>query len=171
MSARAARIVGMPRRTSAGILPFRRIGRAPEYFLVHPGGPFWARKDAGAWSIAKGEPAPGEDLLAAARREFQEETGIDLGRRAASDFLPLTALQQPGGKLIRAWAIEHDCDAAAIKSNLCEIEWPPGSGKTLAIPEVDRAGWFEAQEALAKILQGQAGFIRELARRLDGGQV
>jgi predicted NUDIX family NTP pyrophosphohydrolase len=159
----------MPRKISAGILLYRRAAGAPEYFLVHPGGPFWARKDAGAWSIAKGEPAPGEDELEAARREFQEETGVDLGQHAMSDFLPLAPLQQPGGKLVRAWAIEHDCDAGAIKSNLCEIEWPPRSGKTLAIPEIDRAGWFGEDEALAKIVKGQAGFIRELARRLAGG--
>jgi predicted NUDIX family NTP pyrophosphohydrolase len=156
----------MPQKTSAGILPFRRTGRAPEYFLVHPGGPFWARKDAGAWSIAKGELDAGEDALAAARREFQEETGADLRAHATADFLPLTPLVQPGGKRIVAWALEHDCDADAITSNLCEIEWPPRSGKTLSIPEVDRAGWFDERTALVKILKGQAGFIREIAQRL-----
>jgi predicted NUDIX family NTP pyrophosphohydrolase len=156
----------MSRKISAGILPFRRAGRAPEFFLVHPGGPFWARKDAGAWSIAKGELDAGEEPLAAARREFQEETGVDLARHAPGDFIELTRLRQPGGKLVLAWALEHDCDAAAIKSNLCEIEWPPRSGKTLAIPEVDRAGWFAEEEALAKIRKGQAGFVRELVVRL-----
>lgn len=158
----------MPRKTSAGILPFRRRGRAIEFFLVHPGGPYWARKDEGAWSIAKGEIDGGEDALAAARREFREETGIDLGARAASDFLPLAPLRQPSGKIVRAWAIEHDCDADAIASNRCEIEWPPRSGKTISIPEIDRAGWFAERAALAKILKGQAGFIRELAARLAG---
>ena len=156
----------MPRKTSAGILLYRRAGRAVEYFLVHPGGPYWARKDAGAWSIAKGEIADGEDALAAARREFQEETGIDLGGRAAADFRPLASLKQPSGKIVHAWALEHDCDAAAIESNICEIEWPPRSGKTISIPEIDRAGWFAERPALAKILKGQAGFIRELAQRL-----
>lgn len=156
----------MPRKTSAGILLYRRTGPKPEYFLVHPGGPFWARKDAGAWSIAKGELDPGEDPLAAARREFHEETGVDLGRHAPSDFLALASLKQPSGKLVQAWALEHDCDADAIRSNLCDIEWPPRSGKTLSIPEVDRAGWFAEREALAKIQRGQAGFILELAQRL-----
>ena len=156
----------MSRKTSAGILPFRRTGRAPEFFLVHPGGPYWARKDDGVWSVAKGELDAGEEPLAAARREFQEETGVDLARHAPGDFLELTALKQPSGKLVRAWALEHDCDAAAIESNLCEIEWPPRSGNTISIPEVDRAGWFNEAEALAKITKGQAGFIRELAARL-----
>ena len=160
----------MPRKISAGILPYRRIGQAPEFFLVHPGGPFWARKDEGAWSIAKGELDPGEDALAAARREFQEETGVDLGRHAAADFLPLMPLAQPGGKRVLAWALEHDCDANAIRSNLCEIEWPPHSGRKISIPEVDRAGWFDERTALAKILKGQAGFIRELARGLAEGR-
>lgn len=157
----------MPRKISAGILPFRRSGRAPEYFLVHPGGPFWARKDAGAWSIAKGEIDAGEDALAAARREFREETGIDLGAHKESDFLPLAPLRQRSGKIVQAWALEHDCDANGIASNLCEIEWPPRSGKRIAIPEVDRAGWFTERAALAKILKGQAGLIRELAARLS----
>ena len=156
----------MPRKISAGILPFRRIGRAPEFFLVHPGGPYWAKKDDNAWSVAKGELDPGEDALAAARREFQEETGVDLGRHALADFLRLAPVKQPSGKLIHAWALEHDCDAAAIKSNLCEIEWPPRSGKTLTIPEVDRAAWFDEQAALAKIRKGQSGFIRELVSLL-----
>jgi predicted NUDIX family NTP pyrophosphohydrolase len=156
----------MSRKTSAGILPFRRTPRGPEFFLVHPGGPYWARKDDGAWSIAKGELDAGEEPLAAARREFQEETGVDLARHAPGDFLELAPLRQPSGKLVRAWALEHDCDAAAIRSNLCEIEWPPRSGKTISIPEVDRAGWFDATEALVKIGKGQAGFVRELADRL-----
>lgn len=158
----------MPRRISAGILPFRRTGRAPEYFLVHPGGPYWARKDDGAWSIAKGEIGDGEDALAAARREFHEETGVDLAGHAASAFIALAPLKQPSGKIVQAWAIEHDCDAAAAVSNLCEIEWPPRSGKTITIPEIDRAGWFAERAALTKITKGQAGFIRELARRLAG---
>lgn len=158
----------MPRRISAGILPFRRTGRAPEYFLVHPGGPYWARKDDGAWSIAKGEIADGEDPLTAARREFHEETGFDLSDPAPSDFIALAPLKQPSGKIVQAWAIEQDFDAATIASNRCEIEWPPRSGKTIQIPEVDRAGWFDERAALAKISKGQTGFIRALARRLAG---
>lgn len=157
----------MPRKISAGILPYRRASRGFEYFLVHPGGPYWARKDAGAWSIAKGEIGAGEDALAAARREFREETGIDLAGHAAADFLPLAPLRQPSGKIVQAWALAHDCDAAAIASNLCEIEWPPRSGRTISIPEIDRAGWFGERAALAKIQKGQTGFIRELALALS----
>jgi predicted NUDIX family NTP pyrophosphohydrolase len=153
----------MSRKTSAGLLPFRRTGRALEFFLVHPGGPFWAKKDLGAWSIAKGELDGGETPLAAARREFTEETGVALDARDDADFIALTPLRQPSGKRVLAWAVEHDCDAAAITSNLCAIEWPPRSGKTLMIPEVDRAGWFAEDEALAKIQKGQAAFVRELA--------
>jgi predicted NUDIX family NTP pyrophosphohydrolase len=160
----------MPRKISAGILPFRRTRGAPEFFLVHPGGPYWAGKDAGAWTIAKGEIGSGEDALAAARREFREETGIDLGAHRASDFLALVPLKQPSGKTVQAWALEHDCDAGAIASNTCEIVWPPRSGKRIVIPEIDRAGWFDERAALAKILKGQAGFIRELARRLAAGE-
>ena len=156
----------MPRKTSAGLLLFRRTGRAPEFVLVHPGGPLWAKKDAGTWSIAKGEIDPGEDPLAAARREFAEETGVALDGHAAADFVALAPLKQPSGKLVLAWAFERDCDDAAIRSNLCEIEWPPRSGRTLSIPEVDRAGWFTEDAALAKIQKGQAGFIAELAARL-----
>ncbi len=156
----------MPQKISAGILPFRRGKSRPEYFLVHPGGPYWARKDEGAWSIAKGELDGGEDALAAARREFQEETGIDLGYHAAADFIPLTPLKQPNGKVVQAWALAQDCDADALRSNLCEIEWPPRSGKMITVPEIDRAGWFAESVALAKILKGQTGFIRELAARL-----
>ena len=156
----------MRRKTSAGLLLFRRTGRAPEFFLVHPGGPFWAKKDAGTWSIAKGELDDGEDPLAAARREFTEETAVALDGHAAEDFIALAPLKQPSGKLVLAWALEHDCDAAAIQSNFCEIEWPPRSGRTMSIPEVDRAGWFFQDQALVKIQKGQAGFVRELAARL-----
>jgi predicted NUDIX family NTP pyrophosphohydrolase len=153
----------MSRKTSAGILLFRRKGGEPEYFLVHPGGPFCAKRDSGAWSIPKGEIGPGEEPLAAARREFTEETGVAVDGAA----IALAPLRQPGGKLVLAWAIEGDCAADAIRSNLCEIEWPPRSGRKLAIPEVDRAGWFREAEALAKIQLGQSGFIRELSRRLS----
>jgi predicted NUDIX family NTP pyrophosphohydrolase len=159
-------VSAMPRKTSAGLLLFRRRGRAPEFFLVHPGGPYWAKKDAGAWSIAKGEIDPGEEPLTAARREFTEETGVTLDGHGAADFIALTPLKQPSGKLVLAWALEHDCDAAAIESNLCEIEWPPRSGRKLAIPEIDRASWFREGEALAKIRKGQTGFVAELAKHL-----
>ena len=156
----------MSRKTSAGLLLFRRIGRAPEFFLVHPGGPYWAKKDAGAWSIAKGELDAGEDPLAEARREFTEETGVALNGRRADEFIALEPLKQPSGKIVLAWALEHDCDAAAITSNHCDIEWPPRSGRTLSIPEVDRAAWFAEKDALAKIQKGQSGFIAEMATRL-----
>jgi predicted NUDIX family NTP pyrophosphohydrolase len=156
----------MSRKTSAGLLLFRRVGRAPEFFLVHPGGPYWAKKDAGAWSIPNGEIDSGEDPLAAARREFAEETGVALGRHRDGEFIALAPLKQPSGKLVLAWALERDCDAAAIASNHCEIEWPPRSGRKLVIPEIDRAGWFAEKEALAKIQKGQAGFVAELAARL-----
>jgi predicted NUDIX family NTP pyrophosphohydrolase len=150
----------MTKRISAGLLLYRvRAGGAPQFFLVHPGGPFWARKDAGAWSIPKGEIESDEDALAAARREFAEETGFVVD----GAFRELTALKQPSGKLVRAWALEQDCDPAALRSNLCEIEWPPRSGRRQLVPEVDRAGWFGEAEALEKIQTGQAGFIRQLA--------
>jgi predicted NUDIX family NTP pyrophosphohydrolase len=151
-----------PPKTSAGILLFRRIGAEPEYFLVHPGGPFWAGKDLGAWSIPKGEIDAGEEPLAAARREFAEETGIVLAGAA----LELTPRRQRSGKLVLAWAVEGDADPAAIRSNECEIEWPPRSGRRMLIPEVDRAGWFREAEALAKINPAQQGFVVELAGRL-----
>jgi len=151
----------MARKTSAGLLLFRRTGREPEFFLVHPGGPFWANKDLGTWSIPKGEIDPGEDPLAAAKREFAEETGIAVDGAAT----PLSALRQPSGKLVLAWAVEGDCDADAIRSNPCEIEWPPRSGRRISIPEVDRGGWFREAEALTKIHPGQRGFIAELAQR------
>jgi predicted NUDIX family NTP pyrophosphohydrolase len=163
--ARHAPARGRTPKTSAGILLYRRTGPDPEYFLVHLGGPFWAKKDLGAWSIPKGEIDAGEDPLAAARREFAEETGIAL----AGPALPLTARRQRSGKLVLAWTIEGDADAEAIRSNECQIEWPPRSGRLISIPEVDRAGWFGEAEALAKINPGQQGFITELAEQLRRG--
>ena len=154
----------MPKH-SAGLLMYRRRQGGVEVFLVHPGGPFWAKKDLGAWSLPKGEFTPGEDAQAAARREFQEETGFP----AAGEFLPLTPLKQPSGKLIQAWAFEGDCHPGAIKSNTFTLEWPPRSGHTKDFPEIDRAGWFTLEEAKVKIIQGQAGFIEELQRILKGG--
>jgi len=134
-----------------------------EVFLVHPGGPFWARKDAGAWSIPKGEYlAESEDALDAARREFEEETGT-LPR---GEFAGLGSVKQPGGKVVAAWAFEGDADPAAIRSNTFTLEWPPKSGKQREFPEVDRAGWFPLHAAAEKILKGQLGFLQRLAELL-----
>ena len=142
-------------KTSAGLLLYRYRAGALEVFLVHPGGPFWAQKDDGAWSIPKGEFEPGEDPLAAARREFTEETGFT----AAGDFIPLTTLKQRSGKIVHAWAVQGDCDPSLLRSNTFALK-----GKTY--PEVDRGGWFSVQEAKRKILPGQAGFLEELPRLL-----
>ena len=135
-----------------------------EVFLVHPGGPFWAKKDLGAWSIPKGEYAADEELpLDVARREFREETGYE----ADGDFTPLTPVRQPGQKIITAWAFEGDCDAGKIKSNTFKMQWPPKSGKEMEFPEVDRAQWFTIPVARQKILKGQSGFLEELCEILD----
>jgi len=152
-------------RLSAGLLLYRRRRGVLEVLLVHPGGPFWAGKEAGAWSIPKGECSPGEDPLAAARREFGEETGFTV----AGEFLPLTPLKQPSGKLIFAWAVAGDCDPGAIRSNTFTLEWPPRSGRRQEFPEVDRAGWFTLSTAREKISQGQAGFLEELRQILGEG--
>jgi predicted NUDIX family NTP pyrophosphohydrolase len=144
---------------SAGLLMYRRRRGELEVFLVHPGGPFWAKKDAGAWSIPKGEYRPGEDPLTAARREFREETGFSV----AGEFIPLTPLKQPSGKIIQAWAVEGDC-VAAVCSNTFTLEWPPRSGHQQAFPEVDRAAWFTLTAAREKISKGQVGFLEELGR-------
>lgn len=149
-------------KTSAGLLLFRRRQGVPEVFLVHPGGPFWAKKDAGAWSIPKGEAAPGEDLLSAARREFQEETGLGID----GDFRELAPVRQPSGKRVHAWAVEADLDADAIHSNSFEMEWPPRSGQRREFPEVDRAAWFDLPTARSKITKGQLGLLDQLERLL-----
>jgi predicted NUDIX family NTP pyrophosphohydrolase len=146
-------------KKSAGLLMVRRRGGVLEVFLVHPGGPFWAKKDEGVWSIPKGEYETGEDPLEVAKREFQEETGF----QASGDFLPLTPRKQPGGKVVAAWALEGDCEASAVKSNTFFMEWPPRSGRQMEFPEVDRAGWFTIPEAREKILKGQVGFLDELS--------
>ena len=151
----------MPKR-SAGLLVYRRTGRGIEVFLVHPGGPFWAKKDRGAWSIPKGEYSTNEDPLAAARREFQEETGF----AADGDFVELGTIAQASGKLVSAWAQEGDCDPAQLTSNLCEIEWPPRSGKTIEIPEVDRGAWFSMKEAREHILPSQTPLLDRLKEKL-----
>jgi predicted NUDIX family NTP pyrophosphohydrolase len=148
-------------RISAGILLFRRTPGL-EVLLVHPGGPFWAKKDLGAWTIPKGLANEGEDLLLAAKREFHEETGL----RPDGSFTALGSFRQPGGKIIAVWALEGAFDPASLTSNSFAMEWPPRSGKTAEFPEVDRAAWFGAEEALARITKGQAGIIGKLAETL-----
>jgi predicted NUDIX family NTP pyrophosphohydrolase len=145
-------------KLSAGILLFRRGNAGLEVMLVHPGGPFWAKKDEGAWSIPKGLADEGEDLLAAAKREFFEETGMQV----AGGFLDLGAHRQPSGKTIAAWACEGDFDAATLKSNTFSLEWPPRSGRIVEFPEVDRAAWYSIDEALVKINKGQKPIIATL---------
>jgi predicted NUDIX family NTP pyrophosphohydrolase len=151
----------MPRR-SAGILLYRRRGSAVEVLLVHPGGPFWAKKDDGAWSIPKGEYAPGEEPLAAARREFEEETGS----RVEGAAMALGAFRQPSAKVVEAWAVEGDFDPATLKSNTFTLEWPPRSGRMREVPEVDRAGWFAPEAAARKLLKGQRPILEALLRAL-----
>jgi predicted NUDIX family NTP pyrophosphohydrolase len=147
----------MPKR-SAGILMFRRPREKLELLLVHPGGPFWAKKDLGAWSIPKGEYAEGEDARAVALREFAEETGA----RPRGALLPLGEVVQPGRKRVTAWAVQGDFDPSRLSSNLFELEWPPKSGRKSSFPEVDRAEWFPAEEARRRILPGQREFIERL---------
>lgn len=152
----------MPKR-SAGLLLYRRRADAIEVLLVHPGGPFWAKKDLGAWSIPKGQYTEDEDPLSAARREFQEETGFP----APSGPTPLGDLTQASGKIVVAWAAEGDCDPQKLVSNQCQVEWPPRSGRMIDIPEVDRAAWFSLDEARARILKSQQPFLDRLARTVS----
>jgi predicted NUDIX family NTP pyrophosphohydrolase len=149
-------------KTSAGILPYRRTERGLELLLVHPGGPFWAKKDLGSWSLAKGEIEPGEAPFDAALREFVEETGCT----PSGEFLELTSRKQPSGKLVHAWAVELDWDPSQLRCNSFEMEWPRGSGRVQRFPEVDRAGWFAFPEALRRILPGQRPFAEELREKL-----
>ena len=153
----------MPKR-SAGLLLYRERSTGPEVMLVHPGGPFWAKKDDGAWSIPKGEIEAGEDPLEAARRELMEETGFEVEETPVA----LTPLRQPGGKFVLAWAVSAEADPGRLKSNTFSLEWPPRSGRTREFPEVDRAAWFTIGEARLKILKGQAGFLDELELLLAG---
>ena len=150
----------MPKR-SAGLLVYRRVGDEPEVLLVHPGGPYWARKDEGAWSVPKGEYEEGEDPLEVAIREFAEELGADPPDSNAA--VDLGELRQPGGKLVRVWSLEGDLDVTATTSNTFEMEWPPRSGRTAEFPEVDRAGWFDLDTARRKLLSGQVAFIDRLS--------
>ena len=152
----------MPRKQAAGLLIFRRVVGALEVLLVHPGGPLWARKDEGAWSIPKGEVEPDEEALAAARREVEEETGA----RPSGTFIALSPVRQTGGKIVHVWAIESDFDPASLKSNLFEMEWPPKSGNRRSFPEVDRAAWFDLETAGRKILPSQAVVLQHLQERL-----
>jgi predicted NUDIX family NTP pyrophosphohydrolase len=151
----------MPVR-SAGLLMYRRVSTWIEVLLVHPGGPFWAGKDEAAWSIPKGLYDDDEDALQAARREFEEETGV----RPEGEFKPLGRFHQPGGKVVAAWAFEGTFDVAGLRSNLFSLEWPPKSGQQRRFPEVDRAGWFAPPEARRKILKGQRPILDALLCQL-----
>ena len=150
---------------SAGILLYRRGARGLEVLLGHPGGPYWTGRDAGAWTIPKGEIGEDEDPLAAARREFLEETGFE----AHGEPLALTPLRQPSRKWVHVWAVEGDCDPARSHSNAFSLEWPPRSGKMQEFPELDAVAWFGLEEAARRILRGQAGFLVELRHLLDRG--
>jgi predicted NUDIX family NTP pyrophosphohydrolase len=143
---------------SAGILLYRYRGEVVEFFIVHPGGPFWKNKDAGAWSIPKGEFEEGEDPLKAAQREFEEETGV----RAEGDFITLAPVRQRSGKIVYAWGLNSDIEAGTIRSNTFSLEWPPKSKKFIEVPEVDRAGWFSFEEAKVKLNPGQVPILDEL---------
>jgi predicted NUDIX family NTP pyrophosphohydrolase len=149
-------------RKSAGLLMYRMRDGQVEVFLIHPGGPFWARKEEGAWSIPKGEFTD-ENPLDAAKREFQEETGFT----ASGDFRPLAPIKQTGGKTVYAWAFEGDCDAEAITSNTFSMEWPPHSGQSRTFPEADRAAWFLLPQARQKILKSQQPLLAQLERMLS----
>jgi len=147
-------------KRSAGLLMYRQRPHGTEVFLVHPGGPFWANKDQGAWTIPKGEYDSGEEPLAAAQREFHEETGL----LATAPFLELGSVLQKSGKIVIAWAFAGDIDPASLISNTCEIEWPPRSGKRIEIPEIDRGRWFSFDEARKFIRAEQALFLDILGR-------
>jgi predicted NUDIX family NTP pyrophosphohydrolase len=153
-------------KRSAGILLYRIAGDGPEVLLVHPGGPFWARKDAGAWSIPKGEYDDGEDPQACALREFEEETGTAL---PPAELIELGSVKQKGGKVVSAWAAEGDIDAEAIRSNTFTMEWPPRSGRTAEFPEIDRAGWFGIDAAREKLVPAQAELLDRLLERVSRG--
>ena len=151
----------MPKK-SAGILLYRIVNKKLEVFLVHPGGPFWPKKDNGPWSTPKGEFEDDEEPLAAAKREFKEETGIEI----SGEFIQLTSIKQKSGKIVYAWAVEGDIDPAKIKSNDVEIEWPPRSGRQQTFPEIDKAEWFNYVEAQKKIISAQSPLIEELKNKV-----
>lgn len=149
-------------KKSAGILVYRQKKGILEVLLVHPGGPFYKNKDAGVWTIPKGEYEEGEEPLAAARREFEEETGLEL----SGHFETLTPIKQRSGKIVTAYAVEADLEVANILSNVFSLEWPPKSGKMQEFPEIDRAAWHTVADALQKILPAQTGLITELESRI-----
>ena len=151
------------KRQSAGVLLFRGSRADLEVFLVHPGGPFWTKKDAGAWSIPKGEYSGDEDPLTAAKREFEEETSVTI----AGDFIPLGEVKQAGGKVVKAWALKHDLDPSVFKSNVFTLEWPPKSGKIQKFREVDSGSWFSLPVARRKIVKAQGDFLTRLLDQLE----
>ena len=152
----------MPKK-SAGVILYRFTKEQLEVLLVHPGGPFWAKKDLNAWSIPKGEFEEGEDPLAAAKREMEEETGLKVDGK----FIELIPVKQKSGKLVLAWAVKGDFDPAMLKSNDFEMEWPPRSGSKKKFPEVDKAAWFPIEEAVKKVVEGQIPLLKELERIVD----
>lgn len=149
-------------KTSAGLIMYRMRSGELEVLLVHPGGPLWANKDAGTWSIPKGEVRPGEDALATAKREFEEETSIS----PEGQLRPLTPIKQKSGKIVCAWAFEGDCDPSAVRSNVFKMEWPPRSGRQREFPEVDRAAFFDVAEAKRRMNPAQCALVEELERLL-----
>ncbi len=150
-------------RLSAGLLMYRLMEGAVEVLLAHPGGPYFVNKDDAAWTVPKGEPDAGEDLLATAQREFEEETGL----KPTGPFLPLGSVKQKGGKIVHAWAFQGDCRPESLTSNRFAMEWPPHSGRHMEFPEIDRAAFFDLATARKKIKAGQEGLIEELARLLQ----
>ena len=156
------RAMTKPSKRSAGLLMYRRRESGIEVFLVHPGGPFWSKKDRGAWTLPKGEYEADEDPLEAARREFQEETGF----LASGSFIDLGSVRQKSGKIVIAWAFEGDCDPAKLVSNTCEIEWPPHSGKRVEIPEIDRGRWYGFADARDYIRAEQGELLDRLEQQL-----
>jgi predicted NUDIX family NTP pyrophosphohydrolase len=155
-------VTSKAKKTSAGILLYRALDDGSEVFLVHPGGPYWEKKDDGAWSVPKGEFEEGEAPLEAAKREFREETGSDI----TGEFIELSPLKQPSGKIVYVWAVEGNIDATSIRSNMFTMEWPPRSGKEQVFPEVDKGGWFTISQAHEKLLVGQRGFLEQLQKYL-----
>lgn len=151
-------------KESAGLLLYRRRDARIEILLAHPGGPLWKKKDAGAWTLPKGELKGGEDALGCARREFEEETGFS----SQGPFLPLGSIRQRSGKLVHAWAFEGDCDTKALRSNSFEMEWPPRSGKMQSFPEVDRAEFFDIESAREKLNPAQGEFLDRLLEAIGG---
>ena len=158
-------MAGMATRTSAGILLYRRMPGGLEILLAHPGGPFFATRDAGSWSIPKGEPDAGEPLIAVAQREFAEETGHPM---PDGPLLELGSIVQKGGKVVHAWAVEGDLDPAAARSNTFEMEWPPKSGRVAAFPEIDRVAWFDPTEARMRVKPTQIPLLERLEAALEG---